>query len=178
MNETIPGVKDASIVDRPIRSRTGVRLRRSGVVLIAVLAALADWVLCAKIIGVDLVVDQGFGDQVVSPVLIVAAPVISGLAGWLLLAILEHFTRSRAAMIWRVIAVVVLAASLYSPITMAQSVAAAIVLVSMHLLVGTVLIIGLPGRAVAAASGVAAPATVAAPASKSRQHDFHAANRL
>lgn len=150
MNETIQRVENDATVGRPGRSRSGVRLRRSAVVVIALAVALADWVLCTKIIGVDLVVDQGFGDQVVSPVLIMAAPVASGLVGWLLLAILEHFARDRAAVIWRVIAAVVLAGSLYSPITMAQSVAAAIVLVSMHLLVGAVLIIGLPARTVTA----------------------------
>ncbi|QGN31599.1 DUF6069 family protein [Microlunatus sp. Gsoil 973] len=128
--------------------RAAPRARRAIVILIALTAALLDWVLCAKIIGTDLVVDQGFGPQVVHPVLVAAAPIISGLAAWLLLAVLEHFLGRRAATVWRVIAGVVLIGSLWSPITMALSVPAAIALVSMHVVVGTTFIVGLPGRRV------------------------------
>jgi hypothetical protein len=121
------------------------RLRRAGTIVIAIAVALLDWVICAKIIGVDLIVNQGTGDQLVSPLLVIATPIIAGLTGWLLLAILERFVRSgAAALIWRIIAAVVLLLSLYSPLTMAQSVATTVCLVSMHLLVGAVLIIGLP----------------------------------
>jgi len=107
---------------------------------------MADWFVSTRLIGLDLIVHEGSGDQQIRPVLVAAAPVISGLLGWLLLAVIERAIPRRAALIWRVVAVVVLAASLLSPITMAESVATMITLISMHLLVGAILIIGLPVR--------------------------------
>ena len=127
-------------------TRTAIRSRRAGVILLAVAVAMADWFVSTRLIGLDLIVHQGSGDQQIRPVLVAAAPVISGLLGWLLLAVLERAIPRRAALIWRVVAVIVLAASLLSPITMAESVATMITLISMHLLVGAILIIGLPIR--------------------------------
>lgn len=124
--------------------RAATRLRRAGIILIAVAAAMADWFISARLIGVDLVVNQGYGDQPIQPVLVAAAPILSGLFGWLLLTILERAVPRHAAVSWRIIAAVVLAGSLLSPVTMAQSLPTMITLLSMHLLVGAILIIGLP----------------------------------
>ena len=134
-----PTTSNAPRTVRPAR-----RLRRVGVVLLALAVALADWFVTARLIGIDLEVSQGSGSQPIQPALVAAAPVVSGLLGWVLLAILERTARHRATLIWRCIAAVVLAVSLLSPITMAQSAATMGVLLSMHLLVGAILIVGLP----------------------------------
>ncbi|QDP95852.1 hypothetical protein FOE78_08020 [Microlunatus elymi] len=122
------------------------RLLRAGTIAVALIAALLDWVICTKIIGLTLMVDQGFGPTEVMPLLVAAAPILSGLAAWALLAILERLTPARATTIWRIVALVILALSLYSPITAAISISTATALVSMHLVVGAILIIGLRRR--------------------------------
>jgi hypothetical protein len=149
MEKTAGVIDPTTIPDQQAGGRRGTgarRARRALVILAALAAALLDWVLWAKIIGADLVVDQGFGPQAVQPVLVAAAPILSGLSAWLLLAFLERFAGRRATTVWRVIAAVVLLGSLWSPITMALSVTAAIALVSMHVVVGAIFIAGLPGR--------------------------------
>ncbi|HEY9293349.1 MAG TPA: DUF6069 family protein [Microlunatus sp.] len=122
----------------------GRRLRRGATIVVALIAALLDWLICTKIIGLSLIVDQGFGPTEVMPALVAAAPILSGLSAWALLAILERATPARAGTIWRIVAVIVMILSLYSPITMALATSTAIALVSMHLVVGVILIIGVP----------------------------------
>jgi len=143
MNKTA-GILEPSTPRTPLIGRRATRLRRAVVIVVALAVAMADWFVTARLIGIDLVVDQGSGPQPIKPALVAAAPVVSGILGWLLLAILERTANRRAALIWRVTAAVVLALSLLSPITMAQSVPTMIALLSMHLLVGVILIVGLP----------------------------------
>ena len=120
------------------------RLLRAATIAVALIAGLLDWLVCTKLIGMQLIVDQGAGPTAVLPALVAAAPILSGLSGWALLAILERATPARATRIWRIVAVIVMILSLYSPITAATSTPTAIALVSMHLVVGAILIIGLP----------------------------------
>jgi hypothetical protein len=131
----------------PARRRAG----RALTIVIALLVGLADWLVCTVILRMDLMVDQGTGPSAVQPGLVSAAPILSGLTGWALLAILERISarrgdRALGTRIWTIIAIVVCLLSCFSPIVMALSVPTAIALVSMHLLVGATLIVGLRRR--------------------------------
>ncbi len=66
-----------------------------------------------------------------------------GLAAWLLLELLERWTR-RPRLIWRTVAGSVLVLSLTGPMA-ATSDAGLAVLTGLHLLVGSILILGLGG---------------------------------
>jgi len=114
-------------------------LKRVGVVAAAVVAAEAVFLLVRHAADVDLTVaDQG-------PVTAVAVGVtaaLAGLAGWALLAILERFT-ARGRTIWAVTAAVVLLLSLLGPFGAATAGGIA-GLAALHLVVGGVLLIGLP----------------------------------
>ncbi|WP_157683596.1 DUF6069 family protein [Microlunatus soli] len=119
------------------------RIRRAVTILIAVLVAMIDWVICTQLVGLDLMVDQGAGPTPVNPLLVGLAPVLSGLSGWALLAILERINRRRGPTIWMIIAIVVAVLSCWSPWAMALSVSIAVALTSMHVLVGATVIIGM-----------------------------------
>ncbi len=66
-----------------------------------------------------------------------------GLAAWLLLELLERWTR-RPRLIWRIVACAVLVLSLTGPLA-ATTGAGLAVLLSLHLVVGSILIVGLGG---------------------------------
>ncbi len=121
------------------------RLRRAATITAALVAAVLDWIFCTRVLGLELIVDQGAGPQPVLLPFVALAPIASGLTGWALLALLERFLGHRGRTAWRVIAVCVMVLSCWSPLFMAQSTSTALSLVSMHLLVGLVLITGLAG---------------------------------
>lgn len=137
---------DSPGADTPAAETPGSRrLRRGATIVTAIVVAVLDWVVCSKIIGLDLMVDQGAGPQPVLLPMVALAPIASGLTGWALLALLERLAGARGRTAWRVIAAVVLVLSNTSPILMALSPGTAAALVSMHVLVGLTLIIGLAG---------------------------------
>jgi len=75
---------------------------------------------------------------------VIAVSAIASLAGWGLLALLEHFT-SRARAIWTTVAVVFLLLSLGGPLSgHGVSTGNRLLLVLIHLVVGSIVIIGLP----------------------------------
>jgi hypothetical protein len=115
--------------------------------VLGVLAGLAVWGIATVAFGID-VRQPAFGassqapDMTAAP--IVLAGVVSGLAAWLVLALLERITR-HARGVWRVFATVALVASLGGPLSgQGIGVASQLVLVLMHLLVGAALIVLLP----------------------------------
>ncbi|MGP4102922.1 DUF6069 family protein [Nonomuraea sp. KM90] len=108
-------------------------------------AALAVWALAVPVAGTALTVRMGSGTPTVGPVSVVAASLLAGLASWALLAVLERFT-SRPSRIWTIIALVVLALSLFGPLGIAVGIAATLGLVLLHLVVGAVLVPGLARR--------------------------------
>ncbi|PRY59743.1 DUF6069 family protein [Glycomyces artemisiae] len=118
--------------------------RRLLVVIAAAAAALLVWAVAAPLAGVDLTVPQGDTDLTVGPVLVIAAALAAGLAGWGLLALLERAT-ARGTRIWTIVAVVFLAVSLLGPLGAAGAAAVASLL-CMHLAVGAVVITGLARR--------------------------------
>ena len=95
--------------------------------------------------GVSLRVQSGSSTQSVGAAAVVAVSVLAGLAGWALLAALQRLV-GRPRRWWTSTALVVLALSLLGPLGQGVGTAATCTLVAMHLAVGTVLILQLPGR--------------------------------
>jgi hypothetical protein len=127
------------------RSATGARRRnRALTVAAAVVLPVLIWLVADPIAGHDLIVDGG-PDQdpvQVAAFAVVVLPLLVGLAGWGLLALLEKLTR-HARVIWLVIAAVVLLVS-FLPLTGAGTPGSTrAILGSMHLVVAAVLIVGL-----------------------------------
>ncbi|MYR31658.1 hypothetical protein GTW20_05085 [Nocardiopsis alba] len=110
----------------------------------AAVAALLVWVVSTPLLGVELVV-PGQGDaepMEIGPGMIVGMSLASGLVGWGLLALLERFT-SKGTLIWTIIAAIVLAGSMLSPLAMPGIDGAVRVILSlMHIVVGLIVIIG------------------------------------
>jgi hypothetical protein len=118
-------------------SRTAAR--RATAVVLAVLAPLAIWAVTVPVAGLDLTATPIGGTATpVGALALVAGALCAGLSGWALLAVLER-RAARPRRTWTVIALVVLALSLATPI-MGATGAPMLVLLSMHLAVGAVLI--------------------------------------
>jgi hypothetical protein len=113
------------------------------VVLGAVVAALAVWVVADPVAGATVTVHQDGGAEAVGVRAVTVTALGAGLLGWALLAVLERFIR-RSRAVWTVTAVVVLALSLLAPFVYGQDTATRVALAAMHLAVGAVLIAGLP----------------------------------
>lgn len=111
-------------------------------VLAAMSAASVLYAVAGPLLGIDLAVRAGAGVQRVEALAVPVASVLIGLAGWGLLTLLGKVT-TKAATTWRVIAGVVLAVSLLGPLG-ATSPAAGVTLAAMHLVVGGLLLWGLP----------------------------------
>jgi hypothetical protein len=115
-------------------------------VAVAVLAALTIWIVAELVLGIDVRAPAFDGSGATLPIAAQDVLLISALlsfAGWGLLAILERLT-ARARRAWLVIASVVLALSLATPMAgTGVSVANRIVLLLIHLAIGGVLISGL-----------------------------------
>jgi Family of unknown function (DUF6069) len=117
-------------------------IRRLLTVGLAALAGLTTWFLLTQTAGVNLIVHSGGSDTRVGADAVVLVAVVVGLAGWGLLAFLERVA-GRVRLIWTVIAAAVLALSLLGPLGGVSS-AAVLALICLHLVVGLVLIAGLP----------------------------------
>ncbi|WP_326659814.1 DUF6069 family protein [Streptomyces sp. NBC_00385] len=134
------------------------RRRRLGAAALTVLAPVLVWLVTEPLLGHRLrMVD---GDRTLdigaAPVAVVA--LLASLAGWGLLAALEHFTAGRARTIWMWAAGAVLAVSFvpFTGDTMDGGTRTSLAL--MHLAVAAVLIPGLAGRPPRADAGAAARA--------------------
>ena len=112
-------------------------------VLAATAAAVAIWAV-AIATGADLTVSFGPGQpiQKITVVNVVVAALVGSLAGWGLLALLRRFTANARA-IWTVIATVFALFSLGGPLSAIASTGTKVALVAMHLVVATVVIVGL-----------------------------------
>jgi hypothetical protein len=143
----------AQTLDIAPTSRTAhrrVRLRRLATVAGAALAGIVIWSVCVPALGIDLRVGSGPAAQTVGPLNILVVSVGCGAVAWMLLALLERLS-VRGRLIWRICGWAVLVLSLAGPAALAQSTSALIGLLAMHLVVGSVLIVGLawPPRAAA-----------------------------
>lgn len=116
--------------------------RRGAAIAAAVLTPLLVWTIAVPVLGVDLAVAPGSGDdpaRTVGPVLVAAVSLLAALLGWALLAVLEQHTH-RARTLWVGAAGAVLLVSLAGPLTSANTPSAALTLVAMHVGVAAVLI--------------------------------------
>lgn len=122
------------------------RAARGGTVFSAAAAAVAGWAVLVPVADVDLATRTGPDGAAlpVGPGAVLVSALLCGLAGWGLLAVLERFS-SNARRIWTVTASVVLVLSMTGPFQ-ATSTGATAALVSLHLLVGGILIAGLRHR--------------------------------
>jgi len=133
--------------DAEVVAIAGERWRtRSMAVAVAVLAALAVWLVTEVVFGLDLrrpAASVGGATDDVNAVHVAFAATIGSLAGWALLAILERLT-SRARLVWTAVAVLALLFSLGGPLSGSGiSDANRLALVLMHLVVAAVVIAGL-----------------------------------
>jgi hypothetical protein len=119
-------------------------MRRLLTVGLAALAGLTAWFLLAETAGLDLVARTGpTATTRVTAVAVVVVAALAGFAGWGLIALLERFSGRRARLIWTIIAGAALALSLLGPLG-GVGTAAVLGLLCLHLVVGLVLIVGLP----------------------------------
>ena len=127
------------------RSATGARRRaRALTVAAAILLPVLIWLVADPVAGHDLIVDGGPDQEPlqVAAFAVVVVPLLAGLAGWGLLAVLEKMTR-HARVIWLVIAAVFLLIS-FLPLTGPGTPwSTRLILGSMHLVVAAVLMVGL-----------------------------------
>ena len=142
-NSITPAITPARPAPAPHRAR-----RRGLVAAGAVAAALGGWLVAVPLLGIDLAVQPAAGTtpsgtQTVGVGAVLAASLTAALLGWALLAVLERWT-TRARTTWTVVAAVVLVLSLAGPVIGARTTPAAVALVALHLVVGSVLILGLP----------------------------------
>lgn len=127
---------------------TNTTVRRTGraiTVVAAVASALLLWTVDGPWAGLDLAVRQGDTTQHIGPAAVALTALVAGLAAWGLLALLERTVR-RPVRTYRIIASIVLLLSLAGPLGSGVGTSSRLVLLAMHVTVGTALIIGLPGR--------------------------------
>ncbi|GGK86300.1 DUF6069 family protein [Mangrovihabitans endophyticus] len=120
----------------------GATARRIAAVVGATVSALVTWALAGPASGVALSVTSGTDVQHVGPGTVAAAALVTGLAAWALLAVLERRI-ARPARTWTVVALIVLVVSLVGPLGDGADMASRLVLTGMHLAVAAVLIPGL-----------------------------------
>jgi hypothetical protein len=104
------------------------------VVAVATVAALVVWA-AARLLGVELTIKNG----TVGPVDVVVAAVVAGLAAWGVHHLLDR--TARTARWWPSVGSIALALSILGPSFLADG-AAVVALISMHVVVGFILIMG------------------------------------
>ncbi|WP_067904994.1 DUF6069 family protein [Actinomadura chibensis] len=119
---------------------TARRKGRAITVTAATTGALLLWAVNAPWPGTDLTVRQGGH---IGPAAVAATALTAGLAAWALLALLERTVR-HPTRTFRIIALTTLALSLTGPLTSGTDLTSRLVLLGMHLTVGTALTLGLP----------------------------------
>ncbi|MEV8376261.1 DUF6069 family protein [Kribbella sp. NPDC056861] len=114
---------------------------RLAVAALTTVAALIWWTVLTQAFDVDLTAEQG-GTIHIGAVSVLIASLAMSLGGWALLAILERNTTA-ARKAWTITALICCTLSLGSPLTSGIGTGAKLGLASLHLLVGTVVILGL-----------------------------------
>lgn len=113
-------------------------------VLAEMSAASLLYAIAGPLLGINLAVRVITGVQTVEALTVVVFSLLIGFAGWGLLTVLRRLT-IHGTTVWRVVASLVLVVSLLGPLG-ATSMAAGVVLVAMHLVVGGLLLGALPYR--------------------------------
>ena len=124
---------------------TRTSLSRNAITVVgATVGALVLWVVETRLLGVDLAVPTGDVVQPVTGVSVAATALVAGLAAMLTAWLLTRVAPRGCRTVWTVLASAVLVVSLLGPLG-ATSPAAVASLVTLHLLVGLTLVIGLRG---------------------------------
>lgn len=114
--------------------------RRIGTVVLAPAAALITWGFI-RLLGIDLVVAAGSGT--VGPVDVFGAALVGALAGWLVVRLLERFSRHPRPW-WVFVGSTTLAVSMIGPSYLADG-ASAVALITLHVVTAVVVISGFAG---------------------------------
>ncbi len=115
---------------------------------VAVGVALIWWAILSQAAGIDLQARQG-SVMHINGVSVFVATLATSLAGWGLLAVLERRTPN-ARNVWTLVATIFCITSLGSPLLNGIGVDAKLALASLHLVVGTIVILGLRRTALTA----------------------------
>jgi hypothetical protein len=130
---------------RPTRVEGRSRLAVAGSVTIL---AVAWWAVLTQTFGITLEAKQGSTIHI-GALSVLFATLAMSFAAWALLAILEHNTLA-ARKAWTITAAIACALSLTSPLTAGIGIGAKLGLASLHLLVGSLIILGLRRTALSA----------------------------
>jgi|SRR5579859_1160422 len=118
------------------------------------LAAALVWAVEVPLLGIHLSFRFGAGHiQTIAVGQVIGVTVAASLLGWLLLALLER-RAPRARLIWTIIALAVLVASLSLPLAVATTTSAVAGLIVLHLTIGAAVIPSMAHTAVVKAHGL------------------------
>lgn len=122
------------------------RLRAGRVVAIAIAATATGlaWLL-GRLAHVDYIVDTPIGTRTITLALTIVATVVAGLAGWVVIALLERYTSSPRR-VWIALTLVVLALSIAPVFLTTANLGTQLMLTALHCVAAAVLIPALPQR--------------------------------
>jgi len=122
------------------------RWRAGRVVTIAIAATATGlaWLL-GRLAHVDYVVDTPFGTREITLALTIVATVAAGIAGWVVIALLERYTTSPRR-VWIALTLVVLVISIVPVFRTPANLGTQLMLTALHCVAGAVLIPALPQR--------------------------------
>jgi uncharacterized protein DUF6069 len=128
------------------RSATGVgrTVRRAVVIAAAAVANGLAWV-GGRLAHVDYVVQTPLGERQITLSLVVAATVLSGLAGWAVFSQLERHA-DHAGRVWIALAAFVLALSILPMFVLHAHLDTKLTLTALHGIAAVILVVGLPQK--------------------------------
>jgi peptidoglycan/LPS O-acetylase OafA/YrhL len=130
----------AQLVVRNTRWRAG----RVVAIAIAATATGLAWLL-GRLAHVDYVVDTPIGTRTITLALTIVATVVAGLAGWVVIALLERYNSSPRR-VWIALTLVVLALSIVPVFRTTANLGTQLMLTALHCVAAAVLIPALPQR--------------------------------
>jgi hypothetical protein len=130
----------AQLVIRNTRWRAG----RVVAIAIAATATGLAWLL-GRLAHVDYIVDTPIGTRTITLALTIVATVVAGLAGWVVIALLERYTSSTRR-VWIALTLVVLALSIAPVFRTTANLGTQLMLTALHCVAAAVLIPALPQR--------------------------------
>jgi peptidoglycan/LPS O-acetylase OafA/YrhL len=130
----------AQLVIRNTRWRAG----RVVAIAIAATATGLAWLL-GRLAHVDYIVDTPIGTRTITLALTIVATVVAGLAGWVVIALLERYTSSPRR-VWIALTLVVLALSIAPVFLTTANLGTQLMLTALHCVAAAVLIPALPQR--------------------------------
>jgi hypothetical protein len=141
-NETL------TVQNSPTTAKRRPTGRRALTVALAVVATVVVWTIADPVLGADLKVKASGGSiTAIGLGSVIFVTLLSGLAGWGTLALLERLARRTGRRIWTIAASVILVLSLLLGPTAGVTDGAKISLALLHITAGLVLIFGLTGAA-------------------------------